>query len=138
MGAVTVTGITADDFPRFYEQMKWAFDSFAKRSFEECTPEDLAGQVMARTSQCWVAVDRNIRAVALTEVREGREKSVWLTHCAGHGREDWQSQMVDTIREWAKSVGATTFGTVNRPGWTPFLREMGLRETHRVMEQKIG
>lgn len=134
---VIVSGVSARNFPDLYPQIKWAFESFAERSWEADEADDFASQVMAETSQCWVAWDSEILAVALTEVRDGRERSVTLTHCAGRGRDDWQEELVETIRNWAKSVGATTFGTVNRPGWTPFLRTMGLRETHRLMEQKL-
>lgn len=132
-----VTGVTHEQLPALYPTLRWAFESFAERCVDKCEAEDLAAQVMAQTSQCWIAWDGDIRAVALTEVRVHREKSVVMTHCAGDGREDWQEKMVTTIRDWAKEIGATTFGTVNRPGWTPFLRKMGLRETHRVMEQGI-
>lgn len=133
-----VTGITADAFEKWYPALKWAFDSFAERSQESDTAEDIAGQVIAKTSQCWIVWDNEVKAVALTEVKEGREKSVTLTHCAGRNREEWQAALVEEIRNWAKHIGATRFATVNRPGWTPFLRGMGLRETHRVMEQDIG
>lgn len=134
-----VTGVTAEQMPHLYKLLEWAFESFAERSFQDCTPDELVGQVLAKTSQCWIAWDGEVRAVAMTEVKadQNEQKSVYMTHCAGNGREDWQEPMVNTIRDWAKSIGATTFGTVNRPGWTPFLRKMGLRETHRVMEQRI-
>lgn len=132
-----VTGVPRDDFEAIYPLLMWAFDSFAERSSGTATAEDLAGQVMAETSQCWLVWDNEPVAVALTEVQESRKKTVCMTHCAGRGREDWQQPLVEEIREWAKHIGATRFSTVNRPGWTPFLKQMGLRETHRLMEQDI-
>ena len=133
-----ISGIPAEKFEGWYPKLEWAFESFAERSRGEATKEDLAGQVMATTSQCWIVWDNKVKAVALTEVKEGRIKSVTLTHCAGDGREAWQKPLVNELKKWAKHIGATRFATVNRPGWTPFLREMGLRETHRIMEQDIG
>ena len=134
---MNVVGVTDEDFPYIYASIKWAFDSFAKRSNGTATAEDLAGQVMARTSQCWMVWDDEPIAVALTEVQESRKKTVCMTHCAGRDREDWQEDLVNEIKAWAKHIGAERFATVNRPGWTPFLRQMGLRETHRLMEQNI-
>ena len=132
-----VTGIPKDHFPAWYPSLEWAFQSFAERSAGDATAEDLAGQVMAETSQCWIVWDNTVKAVALTEVQEGRKKAIVMTHCAGEEREDWQEMLVNTIRDWARSIGAEKFGTVSRPGWTPFLKQMGLRETHRVMEQSL-
>lgn len=132
-----ISGIQPEQFGHWYPALKWAFDSFAERSFGTTTAEDLAGQVVAQTSQCWIAWDQEPLAVALTEVKESRKKTVCMTHCAGRGREKWQQPLVEEIRKWAKHIGATRFSTVNRPGWTPFLKQMGLRETHRLMEQEL-
>lgn len=132
-----VTGVPKDHFLQWYPKLRWAFESFADRSSGTCTAEDLMGQVMAETSQCWMVWDGEPVAVALTEVQESRNKTVCMTHCAGRDRDKWQEPLVNEIRKWAKHIGATRFATVNRPGWTPFLRQMGLRETHRLMEQAI-
>ena len=137
MGDLRISGLQVDSFKAWYPSLKWAFDSFAERSSGTATAEDLAGQVLAMTSQCWIAWDGDIVAVALTEVQESRKKTVCMTHCAGRGRERWQRPLVDEIKNWAKHIGATRFATVNRPGWTPFLKQMGLKETHRLMEQDI-
>ena len=132
-----IEGVQPAQFPDVYPHIRWAFESFAGRDPDGSLPEDIAGQVLAQTSQCWVAFDDEIKAVALSEVRDGRAKSVLMTHCAGRDRQTWQEPLVEEIRNWARSIGATRFGTVNRPGWTPFLRKMGLQETHRLMEQEL-
>lgn len=135
---MNILGVQADEFWPVFPLVEWHFRSFEERSRGEVTAEDLAEEVMAMRKQCWIAWDGKVRACALTHVEEGRIKVVELTHCAGDGREDWQEPLVAELRSWAAFIGAQRFRTINRPGWTPVLRKMGLRETHRVMETDIG
>lgn len=135
---VVVSGVLPADFPALYPHIKWAFESFSERSWEADRPEDFVDLVMTQKSQCWIAfIENEVVAVALTRVEDARERSVTMVNCSGRGREDWQEALVSTVQAWAKSIGATTFRAVCRPGWVPFLRTMGMRESHRLMEQKI-
>lgn len=118
-----------------FPHVAWHFNSFAERSRGETTVETLVRDVLDANRQCWVFIDAGVQACALTKVTG---PTVEMTHCAGQGREDWQEQLVDDIRTWARDIGATRFRTINRPGWTKMLRGMGLRETHRIMEQELG
>lgn len=132
-----VVGLQPDKLVEVWPHLKWAFDSFSGRSHATRAHEFLE-DVLAGRRQCWIVVeDDKVQAVALTEAKKGNGLTISLTHCAGEFREAWQEDLVSTLRDWAKAQGATRFMAVCRPGWTPFLKTMGLRETHRVMEQDL-
>lgn len=127
-----IIGLLPEHVAEVWPTIKWAFDSFSERGN---TPAHVyLADVLERRRQCWIAYDERVRAVALTELSD---KDVTMTHCAGHGREDWQGAMVDEIRAWARHKGVKRFIAVCRPGWVKMLKEQGLRETHRVMEQDL-
>ena len=130
-----VIGVHPDHMMDVWPAVAEYFKSFEERS--NTTAGDLLRAVLAGEKQCWVVVDGKVHACALTSVQRGRKTTVELAHCAGEGREGWQSDLVEEIRRWAREIGADQLRTYNRPGWSRFLREMGLRETHRVMEQDI-
>jgi len=134
---MNILGIGKDVFPRVYPLLEWHFQSFADRSKGEIKAEDLIDRVMAERAQCWIAWDGEVKACALTEVNDGHIKAVELHFCAGKDRSEWQKPLMDEIKSWAHHIGATRLRTINRPGHTRFLREWGMRETHRVMECEI-
>lgn len=129
---VQIIGLQPAHVAEVWPLIKWAFDSFAERGN---TPAHMyLADVLEGRRQCWVVRIETIRAVALTTLTD---KTVELTHCAGQGREDWQVALVNEVRAWGKANGAKTLMAYCRPGWVPMLKEQGLRETHRVMEQAI-
>ena len=125
------------DMARVYPLVEWHFDSFAERSNGATLSTDLLTEVETEKKQCWIAWDDGVRACALTQVLTGRVKVVEVTHCAGKGREDWQGPIMEEIMNWARHIGATQLMTINRPGYTKFLKGLGLKETHRIMEMAL-
>lgn len=136
MGSLRIVGMPAERVPEIWPAIRWHFESFAERGYGQ-TSSDILARVLKEETQCWIVWDEGVRAVALTSVEENRKKAVVIHHCAGTGWEEWHEQLVSAIREWARSIGATRLKTYNRPGWTKALKKLGLRETHRVMEQDI-
>lgn len=132
---VVIVPLQPEDFDQIFSQIEWAFDNFAERSGGEASKPEMARQVLDTERQCWLAVDKEIKAVALTRVQG---KAVELTHCTGRDREQWQEQIIMVISEWTKSIGAKHLRVICRPGWTKFLKGQGLRETHRVLEVDYG
>jgi len=136
MGVVIIP-VKASEFHLVKDATSWHFGSFEDRSYGEMTADQLRNDVLIEAKQCWIAWDKKVLAVALTQVMDNPLETVEMTHCAGQGRDDWESSMVDVIREWAKERGAKRFRAVCRPGWVKHLQGMGLKETHRVMEQEL-
>lgn len=123
------------DVDEYWPLVEWAFDNFEERSGGDATAERLREMVRHDERQCWVAMDgERIFAVGLTEVL-GPHKRVSFDFCTGRGREGWQDLMVQTIEKWAREIGSAGVRTYSRTGWTPFLRDQGYRETHRIMEK---
>ena len=132
-----IIGIKAKDFPDVAGLMAWHFDSFVERSNGEETVEHLISEVMNETKQCWIAWDGKVKACGLTQVVNSAIKVVEFTHCAGEDRDKWNILMVDEIKKWAKHIGATRIRMYPRPGHTKMLKQMGFKETHRIMEQNL-
>ena len=138
MGECKIHPVPAHGFMAIWPFVVGAFNSFAERCFST-TVESLVQDILAEKRQCWIAVKgEEVKACALTKVGRGEEAVVDMTHCFGKDREMWQEDLVETIRAWAVELGAKRFRTYSRTGWTPLLKSMGLRETHRIMEQDIG
>jgi len=133
---VNIIGLQPENIAELWPLLKPAFDSFAERASDGTTHGYLA-DCLNKKRQCWIVYDGAVKAVALTEVSTGEKAVVDLTHCYGQGREDWQEELVSEVMDWGKSIGAVHFRAICRPGWTKFLKGMGMRETHRVMERAI-
>jgi hypothetical protein len=132
-----IIGVPASDFPVMANAVAWHFDSFVDRSHGETDLEHLLMDVMNGERQCWMAWDGRVRACGLTQVLDDGMKVVELTHCAGDGREDWNALLIENLKEWSKHIGAKRFRVINRPGHTKMLKEMGFKETHRILEQDL-
>lgn len=135
---IVICGVQPEEMQKVLPSVAWHFGSFEERSAGRATASDLVTDVIERRRQCWLAVDGKVKACALTQVIDGHRKVVEWTHCAGEDRELWQDAMAAEIYNWGKSIGATRFAAICRPGHSKFLRSIGMRETHRVMEQDIG
>ena len=132
-----IIGISSEHFPDVAPSVAWHFESFVDRSHGEENVEHLLAEVMNESRQCWIAWDGEVRACGLTQLLNHDIKIVEFTHCAGKGREDWGELMVDEIRNWSKHIGAKRLRVINRPGHTKMLKDMGFKETHRILEQDI-
>jgi len=135
MDTINIVGLPPDRIFEVYLGVREYFESFAERSRGETTAAQLAFDVAQGKQQCWIINIDGIRGCALTRF-DG--KVVEITHCSGSAREEWQDALVSEIEAWAKHVKAFRVRTINRPGWTPFLKTRGYRETHRIMERDIG
>jgi len=126
-----VAAVRPEVLDEHWNKLKVHFDNFAESSKGELTVDALKKMVDDGTRMCWVAVDGDIYAVALTEETVG---GVWLDFCNGVERDKWGTEMVRMIKEYAKSRGKT-LKVFCRPGWAPWLKkEFGFRETHRFLE----
>lgn len=134
--SLAIVPLTTDDFQSVFSQIEWAFDHFEERSRGEAEKGQLIADIMSDRRQVWLVVSDKVKAVALTEVLGG--KIVVLTHCTGENHTEWASDLVDTVQDWAKHIGAATIRAVCRPGWSKFLKNKGMKETHRVLETQIG
>lgn len=123
-----VSRLGAADIDKYWHLLKPFFEDFAQSTRGEASAERLRELVRDEHRQCWIALDGEIYAVGLTE---STKASVWFDFCTGKERELWQDAMVDAVE---KHAGKRIVKTFSRPGWTPFLKSRGYRETHRVME----
>lgn len=132
-------GVPPADMRAVWPYVEKYFQSFEDRSRGELVKEELLYQVCQGLRQCWIVTDGDVvKACALTEVLEVPTKTVLLNFCAGEDAGDWWAELVDAVEVWAREIGSKRVRTMNRTGWTPRLKSVGYRETHRVMEKEIS
>lgn len=133
-----IAGVPIRQVMTLWPHVKEHFASFQDRSKGTVTAGRLLDDVMHGKRQCWVALDgKEVKACALTEILDGAMPVVALNFCAGKNREGWWREMVDEIERWARSKDITRVGIVCRPGWAKSLKQLGYRETHRVLERDV-
>lgn len=131
-----VTPVPAEDLPNWWERLTWHFENFAERSGGARPVSLIAESVMKRESQCWVVQDQagDVYACALTYQAPDAAKTTIVTACAGKEFEKWYALLLTTVHAWSVEAGSTKFEVQARPGWEKYLRQLGLRKTHVVME----
>lgn len=132
---LVVEAITAGDFPKWFDRLTWHFESFADRSSGANTVESIVKSVLDRETQCWAVIEGDrVRACALTHISNDAGKTCVVLACAGEGAKDWFEILVKTLYSWSKEVGSNKFEVHARPGWEKYLKHLGMRKTHIVME----
>ncbi|QBF33391.1 hypothetical protein [Thalassococcus sp. S3] len=135
---VVVVRLEPDTFDQVEPALTWHFESFASRTLGAEGGDDFRAAIRQGLWQCWVvSIEGSIRAVALTHVTSCGAPMVEITHCAGQGRADWQSPLMDGIEAWAAEIGAHQIRATARPGWRGFLYQRTYRVTHLVMERPV-
>lgn len=121
-------GIPAVELPTYWDNLQPFFENFAHRSLGRWTVKSLISDVESRERQVWSI--RDFQAVCLTSVSP---ESVNIDACAGIRRHEWQEELDDTLRDWARSLGKKRIIALVRPGWSKFGKKQGYREAHREM-----
>lgn len=130
-----VVAVPSGDFPAWRDVLSWHFDSFAERSSGANTVESIIKSIMDRETQCWAVMQGGkVKACALTHIANDAGKTCVVLACAGEGAKDWFEILVKTLYSWSKEVGSNKFEVHARPGWEKYLKHLGMRKTHIVME----
>jgi len=130
-----VRAVPANEFPVWYDRLTWHFQSFADRSSGGNTVESIVKSVMDRETQCWVVMaGEEIKACALTHIASDAGKTCVVLACAGADFKDWFEILAKTLYDWSKEVGSNKFEIHARPGWEKYLKHLGMKKTHIVME----
>jgi hypothetical protein len=111
----------------------------ADRSDE--TVDELIDHVVSGRVQIGLIWDEKERkAYALLGIvysRLGRELIGELRWAAGWGTKEWRHLLPEVEKYLKEHVGCTISKPVCRPGWRPFLKQAGYRQTHVVMEKML-
>lgn len=108
------------------------------QSFADCGEwyaEDFISQLYSEDRQLWLAIndDEEIKGVVLTSIAADRRNTLHITHGSGTGFREWV-YLATYIFDWGRDMGCKTVEVTCRPGWERFLKNLGLRKTHVVME----
>jgi hypothetical protein len=86
----------------------------------------------------WDEGKREPRAlVGILYSKLGRELVGELRWATGWGSRDWRQLLSEVEKYLKEHVGCTIIKPVCRPGWRPFLKQHGYKQTHVVMEKML-
>lgn len=122
-----VTDVYADR-----DRLRPFFENFAAREHDHTIAAEYEADLLSGLRQAWVIND--FQAVCLTKLTTD---CVRITHCAGLRRHDWQEELDDVLRQWARALGKKRIVALVRPGWAKFGRSRGYKEAHREMVTEI-
>ena len=132
-----VLAVPASEFAGWFDRLSWHFNSFVERSSGANTLESIVRSVLDRETQCWVVVDGDdVKACALTHISSDAGKTCVVLACAGADFKDWFEILIETLYNWSKEIGSNKFEVHARPGWEKYLKHLGMKKTHVVMELK--
>lgn len=123
-----ILGIPSWEYIEHRDKITPFLQGFARRSLGRWTAEHLEMDIIRAARQVWNIND--FQALAMTSV--GPE-AVNIEACAGVRRHEWQEELDETIRYWARELGKKRIIALVRPGWARFGRAQGYREAHREM-----
>ena len=123
-----IEGIPAAEYIKHRDEISPFLQGFARRSLGRWTPEQLEMDIIHRDRQVWNIHD--FQALCMTSVDR---EVVNIDACAGVRRHEWQEELDETIRWWAKQLGKKRIIALVRPGWAKFGKTQGYREAHREM-----
>lgn len=123
-----IQGIPSAQYVEYRDEIMPFLQGFARRSLGRWTPEQLEMDIIKAKRQVWSIKD--FQALCMTSV--GPE-AVNIEACAGVRRHEWQEDLDNTLREWAKAMGKARIIALVRPGWAKFGKRQGYREAHREM-----
>jgi len=69
--------------------------------------------------------------------RAGRELIAEVHWITGWGSKEWRHLLAELEKYLKEHAGATVIKPLCRPGWRPFLKQQGYRQTHVVMEKML-
>tara|TARA_R110000744_G_scaffold366192_2_gene475143 strand:+ start:1111 stop:1536 length:426 start_codon:yes stop_codon:yes gene_type:complete len=134
---LSIEAIGSEIFKEHEREAAELFVRFEEKFTDEKKWIDLVPEILSRQYQLCIVRDAGKAiAVALTFVKDDARKTCVISHCAGHGYEQWVDQLLVTIRVWSHSLGSTKLEIVARPGWERILRPLGMVKTHVIMELK--
>lgn len=137
MSETVITGVPVEQFGAVWPHVRTYFDGFVERSEGEVSVHDLLEGIASKDRQVWIAIeDKEVLACALTQVQDNPKGTVVIDFCSGKDRDKWRDKLVETIEQWAASLGSERVRIICRPGWTRELKNY--RETHRVVERDIA
>lgn len=121
-----IVGVPADELPSEIERLSPFIEKFANLSRGRFTKKTLLADIINRDRQVWVI--NEYQAVCLTSVGLN---SVNIDFCAGVRAREWQGELEDKIRQWARDLGKKRIFVTGRRGWERFGKPRGYREIER-------
>lgn len=102
-----------------------------------CNAEDYRKSLENNDRQLWVAIEKGIKGIAVTEIVDFPQKKCCVIHMfTGDGLDELLA-FLPVIEEWAKELGCKQMFAHTRPGLSRKLLSQNYRTTHSVLEKNL-
>ena len=140
MGELMFRPIPRDDKVIHELRLLWGqfIPRIADRSDE--TEAELFDLVISKQIQAGLIIDGEGNAHALIGIlyrQAGRELIAEVRWVTGFGSKQWRHLLVEIERYVKEQVHCTVIKAICRPGWKPFLKTQGYKQTHVCMERML-
>lgn len=127
-----INGVLASQYPEYRDRILPFLRNFCARDKDGVSVDDLEADILRQERQVWCI--NNFQALALTYIVPD---AVRISHCGGVRRKEWQVELENDMKEWAKALGKKRVITLARPGWAPHFKARGCKELHREFMLEI-
>lgn len=121
-----IKGIPSKEVHAEWEEIKPFLENFETRSHGRLSVDQMLRDILNLDRQVWRVND--YQALVLTSIYKD---SVNIDAVSGAGRKEWQSEVLDEMKQWAAHLGKKYVISMARPGWDKFFRSEGYKEIHR-------
>lgn len=127
-----INGIPAAQYLDYREKVLPFLSKFAELSLGRATVESLEAAIGRRERQVWAI--NEFQAVCVTSLSP---ESVNIDFAAGVRRHEWQQELDEEMRKWARALGKKRVIAHVRPGWSKWGNSRGYKEAYREMVLEI-
>lgn len=131
---MTVVGVPGAQIRSVAPRIRHLLEHFTENG--RYTVEDILDQIERQERQCWLVMDGDIRAVAITSISAERFKTCRIESLAGEGLKEWADAYTE-IENWARAMGCAKIEALARPGYARVGRRFGLKQTHVMLEKDL-
>ena len=124
--------VPTGEYPALRDKVRKHLEAFVTLSCGDWTLEGLDRDISA--GRLFLILINDGQAAGLAALTNS---SVEGHAIAGKGRADWQEELDDVMRDWARRLGKRRVRIFPRRGWWRFLESRGYRQTEIVAEVKI-
>ena len=109
---------------------------------EEMNEHDIYYFLKDGEMQLWVVFDedndKEIKAVVTTQIINYPQKKVCrIVTLGGKGMDEWVSQVLDVLEEWAEEQDCEAMETVCRKGFVKKLKNFGYEQTYTIVGKEL-
>lgn len=120
-----IEGVALGDFDKVRDSVRGYLEGVAARDLDGATVDDIERDIITGRSQLWLINEG--QAICLTCITK---EAVRVEAAVGSKRREWQEELDDHLKNWAKALGKKRVVGLVRPGWYKWAKTQGYRLVH--------